>query len=124
MHQAALVSPSEWVIMELLWERPHTLMELVKVLTVSTGWSKSTVATMIRRMTVKGSINYTVKGRTKIFAPTVSRDAVALLETKDLLKRAFHGRIDLLVDALVQDHALSAADMEAICRVLKTAEGK
>lgn len=122
MHQAAIVSPSEWVIMELLWERPRTLMELVKELHEPIGWTKSTVATMVRRMTEKGSIHYTEHGRTKLFIPTVSRESVSLLETKCLLKRAFHGRISLLVDALAQDQALSAADIDEIMQVLKTAK--
>lgn len=122
MHQAAIVCHSEWVIMELLWERPRTLTELVKELHESTGWTKSTVATMVRRMAEKGSIHYTTNGRAKLFIPTVSRDYVSLLETKELLKRAFHGRPSLLIDALVQDNALSAADIDEIQQLLKSAK--
>ena len=50
------VSQSEWKIMELIWQSPHTLMELVEKLAKSEGWAKSTVATMVRRMEGKGLI--------------------------------------------------------------------
>jgi predicted transcriptional regulator len=52
-----LLSQSEWQIMQLLWQQPHTLMELVSKLSASIGWSKSTVATMVRRM--EGSVMVT-----------------------------------------------------------------
>ena len=44
------LSPGEWQVMEVLWRQPCTLMELVHVLGERTGWAKSTVATMIRRV--------------------------------------------------------------------------
>lgn len=122
MHQAAIVCHSEWVIMELLWERPRTLTELVKELREPAGWTKSTVATMVRRMAEKGSIHYTMQGRAKLFIPTISRDYVSLLETKELLKRAYHGRPGLLIDALAKANALSSADIDEICQILKTAK--
>ena len=45
--------PGEWRVMEELWQRPCTLMELVRALGDSAGWAKSTVTTMIRRMEEK-----------------------------------------------------------------------
>ena len=45
----------EWKIMEQLWaESPQTLMQLVHTLSREVGWSKSTVATMVKRMEAKG----------------------------------------------------------------------
>ena len=48
------LSPGEWQVMEALWEGPKTLMELVRLLKERTGWAKSTVTTMVRRMEDKG----------------------------------------------------------------------
>ena len=50
------LSPSEWRVMECLWTGPKTLMELVRTLKDSAGWTKSTVNTMVRRMEEKGVI--------------------------------------------------------------------
>ena len=54
------LSPGEWQIMDRLWEKtPRTLMELVRILAPDTGWSKSTIATMITRLEAKGAITCT-----------------------------------------------------------------
>lgn len=122
MHQHATVSNSEWTIMELLWEKPHTLMELVAQLHASVGWSKSTVATMIRRMSEKGIVCSAEQGRAKVFSPTVTREEVSVQETQSLLQRAYHGSIGLLVSTMVQENSLTAADIEDLSRILEEAK--
>ena len=122
MHQNATVSNGEWIIMELLWVKPHTLMELVTELHASVGWSKSTVATMIRRMSQKGIVNYTEQGRAKIFTPALTREEVSVQETQSLLQRAYHGSIGLLVSTMAQKNSLTAADIEELSRILEAAK--
>jgi BlaI family penicillinase repressor len=122
MHQNATVSNGEWIIMELLWVKPHTLMELVTQLHASVGWSKSTVATMIRRMSQKGIVNYTEQGRAKIFTPALTREEVSVQETQSLLQRAYHGSIGLLVSTMAQKNSLTAADIEELSRILEAAK--
>lgn len=122
MHKSATVTNSEWTIMELLWDRPYTLMELVTELHASVGWSKSTVATMVRRMHEKGIIQYTEHGRTKVFSPAVSRKEVSFRETTSLLQRAYHGSIGLLVSTMAEKNTLTAEDIDALYEVLKKAE--
>ena len=122
MHQNATVSNGEWIIMELLWVKPHTLMELVTQLHASVGWSKSTVATMIRRMSQKGIVNYTEQGRAKIFTPALTREEVSVQETQSLLQRAYHGSIGLLVSTMAQKNSLTAADIEELSRILEEAK--
>ena len=51
---------SEWTIMEKLWEQPYTMMQLYHILEEETGWSKSTVVTMLGR-----------NGRQKDWLPTM-----------------------------------------------------
>ena len=54
------LSNSEWQVMEKLWDHaPQTVMELVHVLAPDTGWSKSTIVTMVGRLESKGAICYT-----------------------------------------------------------------
>ena len=122
MHQNATVSNGEWIIMELLWVKPYTLMELVTELHASVGWSKSTVATMIRRMSQKGIVNYTEQGRAKIFTPALTREEVSVQETQSLLQRAYHGSIGLLVSTMAQENSLTAADIEELSRILEEAK--
>lgn len=122
MEKQAVLSASEWKIMELLWQRPYTLMELVAELGQTIGWSKSTVATMLRRMEEKGIISYTEQGRTKMFSPALSREDVAARETNSLLRRAYNGSIGMLVNAMAQRNDLTKEDIEELYEILRKAE--
>ena len=122
MGNYAVLSNSEWIVMSCLWDRPHTLMELVACLSESVGWSKSTVATMLRRMEEKGIICHVEQGRTKVFAPKISRGEITVQETRSFLQRAYQGSIGLLVSTMVQSDRLSKADIEELYEILRKAE--
>ena len=122
MEIGSSVTSAEWPIMELLWQSPKTLMELVNDLTGRMGWSKSTVTTMVRRMDDKGLISYRTEGRTKIFFPAVSRKEVTTRETNSLLDRAYNGSLGLLVNAMAQSNRLTQADIDELYAILKEAE--
>lgn len=122
MEKRTQLNHSEWLVMEELWTAPHTLMELVALLGDSVGWSKSTVATMVRRMEEKDIIRHEEHGRTKIFYPVLSREAVAERETQSLLQRAYHGSLGLLVSTMAQRNALTKMDIDELYEILKKAE--
>lgn len=123
MEKQHSVTQSEWHIMELLWEKPRTLMEMVGILAKEVGWSKSTVTTMVRRMTEKGLLTYQTEGRTKLFRSAVSRKAVVARETDSLLQRAYRGSIGLMFSAMVEQAKLSKQDIDELYAILdKTQE--
>ena len=116
------VTANEWKIMELLWQGPETLMEMVTRLGKSMNWSKSTVTTMIRRMTEKELITYHTEGRTKVFRAAVSREDVVAQETDSLLERAYRGSIGMMLSAMVSHKNLRKADIDELYAILKEAE--
>ena len=118
------LSKSEWHIMELLWQRPHTLMELVGELSGTVGWSKSTVATMVRRMDAKGIITYEQRDNAKLFRPALTREEASLSESREMLDRAYHGSVGLLVNALFQAGELTQSDLDELYAVLEEARGE
>ena len=122
MEKQVALSNGEWIIMEQLWTKPHTLMELLSALKETVGWSKSTIVTMLHRMEDKGVISFREQGRTKFFYPLVSRESITTSEAKNLLQRAFNGRVGLLVNTMAQSNALSKADIEELYDILKKAE--
>lgn len=122
MEKLAVLTHGEWLVMECLWEKPHTLMELVASLGQSVGWSKSTVATMVRRMEEKGIVVYDEQGRTKTFRPALSREDVTTRETRSLLQRAYHGSIGLLVSAMAHADGLTKADIDELYEILREAK--
>ena len=122
MEKNTQLNHSEWLVMECVWEKPHTLMELVAELGQSVGWSTSTVATMVHRMEEKGILRYEEQGRTKTFYPAISREAVTSRETKNLLQRAYHGSVGLLISAMAKTDGLTKADIDELYEILKEAE--
>ena len=122
MDRKLAVTHTEWSIMELLWKSPRTLMELVNTLGNTVGWSKSTITTMVRRMTEKELIAYDTDGRTKLFRAAVDREDVVAQETDSLLERAYRGSLGLMLSTLVNHKHLSKADIDELYAILRQAE--
>ena len=122
MDKKLTVTQTEWSIMELLWEAPRTLMELVNTLSKTVCWSKSTVTTMVRRMTEKGLVDYDTDGRTKLFRAAVSRENVVAQETDSLLNRAYQGSLGLMLSTMVNHKRLSKSDIDELYAILRQAE--
>ncbi len=116
------LTAAEWQVMELLWQTPRTLMEMVRELGDSVGWAKSTVATMVRRMEEKGLIRGDQEGRAKVFSPCFDRDEAAAAETESLLSRAYRGSVGLMVNALLRERSLSKEELKELYALLEQTE--
>ena len=122
MERSVSLSAGEWRIMERLWERnPQTLMELVRALGPETGWSKSTVVTMVGRLEAKGAVTYAEGGRARQYAPAIRREQAALEETESLLHRVYRGSIGMMVNTLADGRGLTDQDIEELSAVLEKA---
>lgn len=117
------IPQSEWQVMELLWRQPLTLMQMVSALQKTVGWSKSTVNTMVRRMTEKGLIVFDIEGRAKVFRAAVDREDVVAQETDSLLRRAYRGSIGMMLSAMVKQRKdLTKEDLDELYAILREAE--
>ncbi len=117
------LSPAEWEIMESLWEQhPRTLMELVRTLSPKTGWSKSTIVTMIGRLEHKGALQYSEGGRARLYSPTVTREQVAVQETETLLHRLYRGSVAMMVNTIADGRGLTNEDIEELTAILQRAK--
>ena len=119
------LSAAEWQIMECLWEHsPRTVMEIVRALTPATGWSKSTIVTMVTRLEAKGALRHTEGARARLYSPTVLREQAALHETESLLRRVYRGSVGLLVNTLADGRGLTEEDLQALSAILERARGE
>lgn len=117
------LSAGEWQVMEKLWEHnPQTVMELVHALAPDTGWSKSTIVTMVGRLESKGAIRYQAGSRARLYSPAVTRRQAALRETESLLKRIYRGSVGMLVNTLADGRGLSQADIDQLSAILEKAK--
>ena len=113
----------EWKLMEKLWdEAPQTLMQLVRSLSAEVGWTKSTVATMVRRMEAKGLLRFEEGGKAKRIYPTLTREEASASETQSLIEKVFKGSPGLLMASLIEQNELSQEEIDELYAMLQRAE--
>lgn len=116
------LQPSEWTIMEYLWENPpRTMMQLYHELKEQTGWSKSTVNTLLGRMLKKNIIYFEEGEKAKLYYPNVQREKAAINETERLLKRVYQGSVSMMMSTLIRNNNLTTTDMEELYQILDEA---
>ncbi len=125
MKPSVTLSAGEWRIMEHLWDNsPQTLTELVKAVSPVSGWSKSTIVTMVSRLEAKGAVSYTEGIRARQYAPAIPREQAALEETESFLHRVYRGSVGMMVHTLADGRGLTDQDIEELSAVLEKARGE
>lgn len=109
--------------MDVLWEEsPKTIMQLTRRFQGTTGWSKHTVMTFLKRMEEKGAIYYEAGERAKLYYPKIDRQEAALQETEEFLEKVFGGRMGLMLNTMVERKALSGEEISELYEILRRAE--
>ena len=114
------VTEAEWKIMEVLWDHaPRTMTEITAILEPTTGWTRHTVITLLKRMLEKGSISMDDTERAKKYMPLITREEASTEETHKFLSHVFSGKASLLVNHLVDAGELSEEDLQQILNLMK-----
>ncbi len=117
------LSEAEWKVMKLLWEEsPKTMMQITNLLKETTGWTKHTVMTFLKRMEEKEAIHYEEGGRAKLYYPDIKKEEVVLQETEEFLHKVFDGRMGLMLNTMVEKKVLSKSEIDELYDILKKTE--
>lgn len=117
------LSEAEWKVISLLWEEaPQTMMQITNYFKDTTGWTKHTVMTFLKRMEEKGAIHHEEGERAKLYYPDIDKDEAVLQETEEFLHKVFDGRMGLMLNTMVEKKALSKSEIEELYDILKRAE--
>ena len=117
------LSEAEWKVMKLLWEEsPKTMMQITNLLKETTGWTKHTVMTFLKRMEEKEAIHYEEGGRAKLYYPDIKKEEVVVQETEEFLHKVFDGRMGLMLNTMVEKKVLSKSEIDELYDILKKAE--
>ena len=117
------VTEAEWKIMECLWDHaPQTMGEITATLEPTTGWTRQTVITLLKRMTEKGAVSMDDTGRAKKYTPLITREEASAEETHKLLNHVFKGKASLLVNQLVDSGNLTEEDLQEILKAMHEME--
>lgn len=113
------LSDSEWRLMDLIWaSSPRTITELCRE---DTGWTKSTIITMLSRLEAKGAVKCEEGGRAKLYYPALLREDAAGAETASFLNRVYGGSLGLMVNNLVESRSLTEEDIRELSEILEKA---
>lgn len=122
-HDRNHLTATEWSLMECLWEKaPRTGREAVEYLAGSSGWSRSTTLTMLRRMTEKGLIRCEEADGVNVYAPLICREDATQSQIEDFLNRVFSGSVSMMLSAFTKKQTLSQEEIDALYAILKEAE--
>ena len=117
------LSDGEWKLMKLLWESsPRTIAQLVKALEGDTGWSKTTIFVMLKRLIAKGAVRVDVSGRVHQYYSVIECKKTRDTETESFLSRVYDGSIGMLFTALTERKSLSEGDIAELRQILDDAE--
>lgn len=115
---------AEWKILEVLWEHsPRAMADITRTLEPSTGWTRHTVITLLKRMKDKGTIRVDESGPVKLYTPAVTKEEASAEQTQKLLSKVFSGKASLLINNLVDSGSVTVEEMEELLRLMKS-EGK
>ncbi len=117
------LSEGEWKLMNVLWETsPCSLATLVSLLESDTGWTKSTVFVMLKRLITKKAVCVDNSGKVQLYSPIISKNDCAVYETESFLSKVYNGSIGLMISSLAGQKALSRNEIEELRKILNEAE--
>ena len=110
---------SEYRFCQILWERePVKSTELVKLCREKLGWSKATTYTVIKRLSERG----VVKSEGAVVTSLVSREEAENARIDELVEDTFGGSLPAFVAAFSRHKKLSAAEADALRKMIEEAE--
>lgn len=96
-------------IMRVLWDQGEaTVTDVHAALLSERGLAPTTIATMLRKMEVKGVVDHRVDGRQFVYRALIEQDDVRQTMLGDLIDRLFRGDVTAAVS-----HLLDAGEIDA-----------
>ena len=117
------IAETEWKVMELLWKKSNITIGDIKIGLEDTGWSDSTVKTLVRRLVQKGAVKADDSLGQFRYSPLVSESECKRKETKNLIDRIYNGSVKMLMANLVSDSNLTEAEAEQLFEIIDKMEG-
>lgn len=104
---------SELKVLDILWEKgPTTAKTLAEILAKTTGWSKTTTYTVIKKCIDKNILSRKEPGF--VCHALVSKKQAQDAETSTLIDKMFYGRSDHLVASILGRKKLSKKEIQRL----------
>ena len=117
------LTEAEWPVMKVIWQvetcEPCTAPIVQEKLHESTGWTYSTVRTLMDRMVAKGILKARKEGKVTIYNSVVTRRQAQHSELLYALKHAFNGALAPMVQCLLESKDLNEDELAKIEALLQ-----
>ncbi|MBQ8827389.1 MAG: BlaI/MecI/CopY family transcriptional regulator [Oscillospiraceae bacterium] len=112
------ISDSEQKLMEIIWENePVKSGSIVLIANEKFGWKKSTVYTVIKKLTEKGFII----SENAVISSLRQRDEVLGEKTEKLISKGFGGSLPLFLTAFLSREKLTREEAEELKKLIDEA---
>jgi BlaI family penicillinase repressor len=114
------LTEAEWSVIKAVWENePCTAPAVQEKLLEPTGWTYSTVRTLMDRMVAKGVLRAKKEGKLTIYHSAVTRAQAQRGELFYALKHAFNGALTPMVQCLLESNQLDAEELKELELLIK-----
>ncbi len=119
------ISEAEWGIMKVLWDgcaesgRGLTLGEIASDLSASTGWSSTTIRTLIIRLAEKGAVEIDKSTGVYKYTPKMSKSECVEAEVVSFVKRVFDGSNYALTEMLARMDSFSEEEKNKLIGIIE-----
>jgi BlaI family transcriptional regulator, penicillinase repressor len=122
------ISEAEWSIMKVLWDgcekndRGMTLGEIVQELTKTTGWSNTTIRTLVIRLAEKDAVEIDKTTGVYKYTPKTTKSECVKYEIDSFVERVFDNSEYNLMASLLREGKLSKKEKKDIMAILNEIE--
>jgi BlaI family penicillinase repressor len=120
------ISEAEWSIMKVLWDNAErteagmTLGEIVQKLAEPTGWSDTTIRTLIIRLAEKNAVSIDKTSGVYKYTANTPKDECVKYEVDSFVKRVFNDSKYDLMASLVEECELTEEQKRKIYEIIST----
>lgn len=119
MKETPKITDAEWKVMNVIWGKaPITSSEIVECLKPVTGWSATTIYTLISRLVNKKALAIEEGSSPYTCYPLISQDDCRKKESNSFLFKIYDGSLNLMLANMVKELRLSDEDIEELKRIL------
>jgi BlaI family transcriptional regulator, penicillinase repressor len=121
--QSVALTESEWSVIKAVWEtEPCNAPAIQERLAKATGWTYSTVRTLMDRMVAKGVLTARKDGKLTIYNSAVTRQQAQRGELFYALKHAFNGALTPMVQCLLDSKEISGEELDELKKIIAAHE--
>jgi BlaI family penicillinase repressor len=116
---AVALTEAEWPVVKAVWEtEPCTAPAIQEKLFKATGWTYSTVRTLMDRLVAKGVLASKKEGKLTIYSSAVTREQAQRGELFYALKHAFNGALAPMVQCLLDTREISREELGELKKII------